>query len=165
MAKEMICRWVALYCGHSFVSESTFQDTLGASTKLLLEFSLSIKQFAAHEQTIREHMKVVRTQEENLDVVKNRRRAVASKADSAERKLNKMDSSHKDAPAQSALLERLRDEIRVYDSEIMSAEAKLGDLKRTTTRAWMALKFGGLQECCRKGLVRFDRRVLYALHV
>ncbi|KAI0291960.1 hypothetical protein BC826DRAFT_1020605 [Russula brevipes] len=163
-AEKAIISSLALFSAHfSRASEALrnwghgegddLSDTLGASTKLLLEFSLSIKQFAAHEQTIREHMKAVRTQEENLDVIKTRRRTVGSKADSAERKLNKMDSSHKDAPGQSALLERLRDEIRVYDSEIMSGEANLGDLKRSTTKAWMALKFGGLQECCRKGLI------------
>jgi hypothetical protein len=100
-------------------------------------------------------MKAVRTQEENLDKLRQRRRSVASKADSAERKLNKMDPAHKDAPTQSNLLELLRDSIRELDSGIMTGEAKLGDLKRTATKAWMTLKFGGLEECCRKGLVRF----------
>jgi hypothetical protein len=138
----------------SIVSEAPSQDTLGASTKLLLEFCLSLKTFSAHEQTIREHMKAVRTHEEGLDRLKARRKTVASKADSAERKLSKMDPSHKDAPAQSNLLEQLRDTIRELDSEILTGEAKLGDLKRTATKTWMILKFGGLEECCRKGLVR-----------
>ncbi|KAH8996615.1 Eisosome component PIL1-domain-containing protein [Lactarius akahatsu] len=128
-------------------------DTLGGSTKILLEFSSSLTQFAAHEQVIREHMKTVRTQEEKLDGLKHRRKNVVSKADSAERKLSKLDSGHKNTPAQTELLMRLREEIRELDSEIMTEEAKLGDLKRTATREWMALKFGGLQECCRKGLI------------
>ncbi|KAH9006502.1 hypothetical protein EDB86DRAFT_2874415 [Lactarius hatsudake] len=128
-------------------------DTLGGSTKILLEFSSSLTQFAAHEQVIREHMKTVRTQEEKLDSLKHRRKNVVSKADSAERKLSKLDSGHKNTPAQTELLMRLREEIRELDSEIMTEEAKLGDLKRTATREWMALKFGGLQECCRKGLI------------
>jgi predicted RNase H-like nuclease (RuvC/YqgF family) len=104
-------------------------------------------------------MKAVRTHEENLDSLRSRRKTVASKADSAERKLNRMDPAHKDAAAQSNLLEQLRDTIRELDSEIMTAEAKLGDLKRTATKAWMVLKFGGLEECCRKGLVRFGSRI------
>ena len=126
---------------------------------LLLEFSSSLKQFATHEQTIREHMKTVRTQEESLDQLRNRRKGVASKADAAERKLNRMDSGHKDTAAQSVLLEGLRNSIRELDSEIMTGEAKLGDSKRTLTKVWMTLKFGGLQECCRKGTVRFHRHV------
>jgi hypothetical protein len=107
-------------------------------------------------------MKGVRTQEEKLDIIKHRRKNVASKADSAERKLSKMDAQHKNTPTQTELLTRLRDEIRELDSEIMTQEAKLGDMKRTATKSWMTLKFGGLQECCRKGLVRFD--CIYAVH-
>jgi predicted RNase H-like nuclease (RuvC/YqgF family) len=108
-------------------------------------------------------MKTVRTQEESLDQLRNRRKGVASKADAAERKLNRMDSGHKDTAAQSALLEGLRNSIRELDSEIMTGEAKLGDLKRALAKVWMALKFGGLQECCRKGIVRFCRHVYSSL--
>jgi hypothetical protein len=100
-------------------------------------------------------MKSVRTQEESLDHLRNRRKGVASKADAAERKLNRMDSGHKDTATQTVLLEGLRNTIRELDSEIMTGEAKLADLKRTSTKVWMTLKFGGLQECCRKGVVRF----------
>jgi hypothetical protein len=102
-------------------------------------------------------MKAVRTQEEKLDEIKHRRKGVASKADSAERKLSKMDPQNKNTPTQSELLTRLRDEMRELDSQIMTEEARLCDLKRTATKSWMTLKFGGLQECCRKGLVRVDR--------
>ncbi|KAF8504541.1 hypothetical protein F5888DRAFT_761267 [Russula emetica] len=128
-------------------------DTLSTSTKLLLEFSSSLSQFAKHEQTIREHMKTVRTQEENLDLLRNRRKSVASKADAAERKLTKIDAGQKDRAAQSALLEGLRNSIRELDSEIMTGEAKLGDSKRTLAQFWMTLKFGGLEELCRKGVI------------
>jgi predicted RNase H-like nuclease (RuvC/YqgF family) len=115
--------------------------------------------FATHEQAIREYMKSVRTQEEKLDILKHRRKGVVSKADSAERKLSKLDPGHKNTPAQTELLMRLREEIRELDSEIMTEETKLGDLKRTAAQDWMSLKFGGLQECCRKGLVSFSRLV------
>jgi hypothetical protein len=100
-------------------------------------------------------MKTIRTQEEKLDSIKHRRKNVAAKADSADRKLSRMDPQHKNASTQSELLTRLQEEIREFDSEIMTEEAKLGDLKRTATKSWMTLKFGGLQEFCRKGLVRF----------
>ncbi len=108
-------------------------------------------------------MKTVRTQEENLDLLRNRRKGVASKADAAERKLTKMDAGHKDWAAQSALLEGLRDSMRELDSEIMTGEAKLGDSKRTLAQTWMTLKFGGLAECCRKGIVRLHRHISSSL--
>jgi len=110
-------------------------------------------------------MKAIRTEEESLEAFRNRRRSVGSKADSAERKLSKMDPTHKDMPAQTALLERLRDTMRELDSEIMTGEARLGDLKRNTTMAWMTLKYGGLEECCRKGLVRVDCHLCYVIHI
>lgn len=39
--------------------------------------------------------------------------------------------------------------------EIKAEEAALGDFKRTATKIWMGLKFGGLVECCEKGAVSF----------
>jgi hypothetical protein len=108
-------------------------------------------------------MKIVRTQEENLDLLRNRRKSVASKADAAERKLIKLDPGHKDWATQSALLEGLRNSIRELDSEIMTGEAKLGDSKRTLAQFWMTLKFGGLEECCRKGIVRLHRHICSSL--
>jgi hypothetical protein len=108
-------------------------------------------------------MKTVRTQEENLDLLRNRRKSVASKADAAERKLTRIDAGHKDRAAQSALLEGLRNSIRELDSEIMTGEAKLGDSKRTLAQFWMTLKFGGLEELCRKGVVRLHRHICSSL--
>lgn len=104
-------------------------------------------------------MKEIRTQEENHDQLKHRRKSVASKADAAERKLAKMDTGHKDRTAQFNLLEGLRNTIRELDSEIMTGDAKLGDLKRTLAQVWMTLKFGGLEEFCRKGIVRLNRHI------
>jgi hypothetical protein len=108
-------------------------------------------------------MKTVRTQEENLDLLRNRRKGVASKADAAERKLTKLDAGQKDRAAQSVLLESLRNSMRELDSEIMTGEAKLGDLKRTLAQFWMTLKFGGLEECCRKGIVRLHHHICFSL--
>ncbi|THH16885.1 hypothetical protein EW146_g3814 [Bondarzewia mesenterica] len=128
-------------------------DTLSASTALLSHISSALSKLASHEQSIRDHMKSVRTAEENLEELKRRRRALASKADSAEKKLNKMSPEHKNMQAQSELLNGFRDEIRAIDSQIMSDEARLGDLKRSASKSWMTLKFGGLQEVCQKGLI------------
>ncbi|KAG7091158.1 hypothetical protein E1B28_010211 [Marasmius oreades] len=130
-----------------------FGDTLSASTNLLNYFSNALSQFATHEHTIREHMKAIRTREENLDELKRRRRALVSKADTAEKKLSKMSPEHKNLHAQMDTLNRLRDEIRTMDSEIMSEEAALGDFKRSEMRTLLGLKFGGLLECCEKGTI------------
>lgn len=98
-------------------------------------------------------MKSIRSREEGLDELKRRRRTVVSKAEAAERKLSKLSPEHKNLAMQTDTLNRLRDEIRVMDSDIMSEEASLGDFKRTTSRAMMGLKFGGLLELCEKGTV------------
>lgn len=103
---------------------------------------------------MRDHMKAVRTREEALDELKRRRKALAAKADTAERKLNKMSPEHKNLAVQTDVLNRLREEGRQMDADILGDEAGVGDLKRERARAWMALKFGGLLECCEKGTVR-----------
>ncbi|KAF9027124.1 hypothetical protein BDZ89DRAFT_987496 [Hymenopellis radicata] len=128
-------------------------DTLSASTTILSNFSQALSQFATHEHAIRDHMKSIRTREEALDELKRRRKTVVGKADGAERKLSKMSPEHKNLAMQTDTLNRLRDEIRAMDSDIMTQEAALGDFKRYTTRSMMGLKFGGLLEFSEKGTI------------
>jgi hypothetical protein len=111
---------------------------------------------------MRESLKSIRTREENLDELKRRRKAVSSKADGVEKKLSKMGPEHKNLHMQTDSLNVLRAEIRAIDSDIMSEEAALGDFKRSTTRQWVGLKFGGLLECSEKGIVRYVLAPLYA---
>lgn len=124
-----------------------------ASNAVLLHFAAALSALANHEGAIREQMKAVRTREENLDELKRRRKSVISDADGAERKLVKMSPENKNLQQQTDLLNRLRDEIRQMDAEIMAEEANLGDFKRSSVRSWMGRKFGGLLECCEKGSV------------
>ncbi|KAI0635228.1 hypothetical protein C8Q77DRAFT_1072479 [Trametes polyzona] len=128
-------------------------DTLSASTHLFLHFSSALNTFANHEIAVREHMKSVRSREEALDELKRRRKSVFSDAESAERKLSKMNPENKNLQQQTDHLNRLRDEIRALDTDIMNEEAALGDFKRASARSWMGLKFGGLLECCEKGAI------------
>lgn len=116
-------------------------------------FANALTQYASRGHAMRDHLKAIRSKEESLDELKRRRKAVGAKADSADRKLSKMSPEHKNFSMQTDLLNRLRDEIRSLDSEIMTEEAALGDYKRHTTRTWMGIKFGGLLECCEKGTV------------
>lgn len=103
---------------------------------------------------MRDQLKAIRTREEALEDLRRRRRTVVKNADTADKKLSKMGPEHKNLGMQTEVLNRLRDEIRTMDSDIMVEEAALGDFKRSATRQWMGLKFGGLLECCEKGTVR-----------
>lgn len=106
-------------------------------------------------------MKSVRTREEALDDLRRRRRRVGASADGAEKKLNKMSPEHKNLTAQTDALNRLREEMRALDGEIIREEAELGDFKRKCAKSWMQAKFGGLVECCEKGVVS---RSVYFTH-
>ncbi|KAH8830724.1 hypothetical protein DL96DRAFT_1594084 [Flagelloscypha sp. PMI_526] len=131
-------------------------DTLTASTHLMLQFATALTNYSTHETTIREHMKSVRGREEALDDSKRRRKAVVAKAEGVEKKVSKMSPEHKNLGMQTDTLNQLRDQIRQMDTEIMAEEASISDFKRTSTKMWMALKFGGLQEVTEKGTVRLQ---------
>jgi hypothetical protein len=102
---------------------------------------------------MRDQLKAIRTKEESLDDLERRRRSILRKAEDADKKLNKMGPENKHFSMQSDSLNRLREDIRVMDSDIMLGVAALGDFKRSATKVWMGLKFGGLVECCEKGRV------------
>ena len=126
---------------------------MSACNALLMHYASALSRFYNYEATIREQMKAVRTREENLDELKRRRKSLMSKAYTADRKLNKMNAENKNFQAQADTLNKLREEIRMLDTEILNEEASLGDFKRSSAKNWMGTKFGALAECCEKGLV------------
>ncbi|KDQ18147.1 hypothetical protein BOTBODRAFT_29483 [Botryobasidium botryosum FD-172 SS1] len=128
-------------------------DILSQATALLSHFAVALTQYATHENTMRAHLKAIRTREEKLDETKRRKRSVSSEAEAAERKLSKMSPEHKNLPAQTSTLANLREELRNLDNSILNEEARLSDFKRTTTKDFMALKFGGLLECAEKARI------------
>lgn len=85
-----------------------------------------------------------------------------SKADSADKKLNKMGPENKNLRQQTDLLTGLREQIHTLDVEVMNEEASLGDWKRTKAREWMGVLFGALLECSEKGAVvaTFGRTII-----
>ena len=91
-----------------------------------------------------------------------RRKSLMSKADSADKKLNRMGPENKNLRQQTDLLSSLREQITTLDTEIMDEEAGLGDWKRTKAREWMGVLFGGLLECSEKGAVvaTFGRTII-----
>lgn len=131
-------------------------DILSASTTLLVNFAAALSAYASTHHGIRDTMKSVRTREEALDDLRRRRRRVGASADGAEKKLNKMSPEHKNLTAQTDALNRLREEMRALDGEIIREEAELGDFKRKCAKSWMQAKFGGLAECCEKGVIVGD---------
>ncbi|KAF9223075.1 hypothetical protein BS17DRAFT_782331 [Gyrodon lividus] len=131
-------------------------DILTASTAILAHFSAAMSTYASLHHTVRDNMKAVRTHEEALDGLRRQRRRIGASAESAEKKLNKMSPEHKNLAVQSELLNRLREDIRTMDGDIVRDEAGLGDFKRKCTKNWMTLKFGGLVECCEKGIIVGD---------
>ncbi|KAI6004483.1 hypothetical protein F5J12DRAFT_837272 [Pisolithus orientalis] len=131
-------------------------DILTASTTILSHFSAALTTWASLHHTVRDNMKDVRTREEALDDLRRRRKRVGASAESAEKKLNKMSPEHKNLGAQADTLNRLREEMRAMDGDILREEAALGDHKRKCTKNWMILKFGGLVECCEKGNIVGD---------
>ena len=83
----------------------------------------------------------------------------------AERKLSKMSGEvvtsgvveqlltqlqHKNLTAQTDLLAQLREQMRSLDSQILIYDASVSDFKRSSTRQFMTLKFGGLVELAEK---------------
>ncbi|CAK9782025.1 hypothetical protein CC85DRAFT_330599 [Cutaneotrichosporon oleaginosum] len=122
------------------------QDVLSHSSTLLNQLSAAFRAFASHEASMRVCFKKVRAREEALDEMRRRRRTTGTKAEAAERKLAKMGPENKQLPAQTDLLERLRQEMRQMDADIVHEETKLGDFKRQTVKEAMSYKFGGLEE-------------------
>jgi len=107
--------------------------------------------------------KRIREREETLDDLRRRRRSTGAKAESAEKKLAKMGPENKGLPGQTDLLEKLRQEMRSMDTEIVMEESKLGDFKRQCVissrdridrielmsrmlKEALSLKFGGMEE-------------------
>ncbi|KAK2467644.1 hypothetical protein APHAL10511_000499 [Amanita phalloides] len=128
-------------------------DTLSASANILTHYSSALAQFASHGHRMRDQLKAIRTREEALDDLRRRRKTVMSNADSAEKKLSKMSPENKHLGQQQDTLNRLKNEIRSLDADILAEEAALGDFKRSQIKTMMGLKFGGLLECSEKGMI------------
>lgn len=105
---------------------------------------------ASYQSKIREQFKRIRTREEELDDVKKRRKALAGKIESAEKKLAKMNTENKNLPQQTQLLESFRQQASELDVEVLNSEAVLWDYKRATTKTALGYKFCSLVEYAEK---------------
>ena len=111
---------------------------------------------------MRRQLKAVRTRAENLDDLKRELRAILKKAEETERQWRSTDPEHKNFMSRTEALNSYRKAAREMNSKIKLEEAALADYKRTSTKMWMGLKFGGLVECCEKGAVKI---FFYFLHL
>ena len=91
---------------------------------------------------------------DSLDSLKQRRDRAHRKAEETANQLSKMDPENKYFSMHTEALKRLRKDVRKMDADIKSEDAAFGDFKRTATKVWLNLKFGGLQDCCERGAVR-----------
>ena len=103
---------------------------------------------------MRRQLKAIRTRVENLNDLKRQKHAMYRKAEETERQLKSMDPDHKNFSSRTEALNSFREAVRDMNLAIKIEEAALADFKRTSTKMWMGLKFGGLLECCEKGAVR-----------
>ncbi|WVQ77648.1 hypothetical protein IAR50_007336 [Cryptococcus sp. DSM 104548] len=122
------------------------QDILTQSSTLLNHLTTALTTFSGHTAHMRASLKKVREREEGLIELKARRKSTGTKAEGAERKLSKMGPENKSLPQQTELLERLRQEIRQLDQDILTEETKIGDFKRQAIKEALSYKFGGLEE-------------------
>ncbi|KAJ4469888.1 hypothetical protein J3R30DRAFT_3546850 [Lentinula aciculospora] len=141
--------------------EEELEDILGASSKLLNQFSVALYQYSSYQHPMREHMKAVRDREEVLEELKRRRRALLTRSETLNRKVSKLSSANrsgkpKNLAGQTDLANQTRKQIDAMNEDIINEEAALRDFKRRKARAWMEIKFGGLLECCEKGSVACD---------
>ncbi|TIA87736.1 hypothetical protein E3P81_03805 [Wallemia ichthyophaga] len=126
------------------------KDVCGAASTLIHHLAAATSTAASYQSKIREQFKRIRTREEELDDVKKRRKALAGKIESAEKKLAKMNTENKNLPQQTQLLESFRQQASELDVEVLNSEAVLWDYKRATTKTALGYKFCSLVEYAEK---------------
>jgi hypothetical protein len=152
------------------------QDVLSHSTNLLAQFSAALTHYASYEEQIRSQMKSIRSREEDLDEMKRRKRNVDHKADSADKKLAKMNAEvclcdhsrtnthsphlvqHKGRMGQVELLNELKEEGRRLEIDIVNEEVgSLICVHRPTTNPPAGCNWR-LQASCDKRIPRAQVR-------
>ena len=126
---------------------------MNSSRTLLAHFSGALNRYSSIQNVVRDNMKAVRTREEFLVDLRRRRRRTAASVETIKRKLTRMNQEHKAFGAQMYALNLACEDVRDLDAKIAHEESTIGIFKRKCTMNWMVLKFGGLAECCEKGMV------------
>lgn len=125
-------------------------DVLSKMSLLLDNYSTAHTRLNTHLSTLRLHFKSIRTREEELANLKARKRSLASKIESVEKKLAKMGPENKELMKTTSTLKEYRSEMEGLNIELATEEAAIGDFKRRTTKEALGLKCGGLLEFAEK---------------
>lgn len=133
--------------------EDDLSDILSSSRTLLAHFSGALSRYSSIQNVIRDNMKAVRTREESLDDLQRRRRRTAASVESIKKKLTRMNQETKAFSAQMDALDISCEEMRNLDAKIAREQSTIVAFKRKCTKNWLTLKFGGLAECCEKGMI------------
>ncbi|KAG2050437.1 hypothetical protein BDR06DRAFT_960247 [Suillus hirtellus] len=128
-------------------------DILSSSRALLAHFSGALNRYSSIQNIIRDNMKAVRTREESLDILQRRRRRTAASVESIRKKLTRMNQETKAFHAQMDALNISCKAMRNLDAKIAHEQSTIVAFKRKCTKNWLTLKFGGLAECCEKGVI------------
>lgn len=84
--------------------------------------------------------------------MKQDNKAVLLKLEAAQKKLSKL-MGQKGFDAQAQVVRELEEQIHHNHSAIVVEEAGLSSLKRSTVKSCMDLKFTGIFDSCRRGIV------------
>lgn len=128
-------------------------DILNSSRTLLAHFSGALSRYSSIQNIVRDNMKAVRTREESLDDLQRRRRRTATTVESIKKKLPRMNQETKAFSTQMDALNTSSEDMRNLDAKIAHERSTIDAFKRKCTKNWLTLKFGGLAECCEKGMI------------
>ncbi|KAG2360752.1 hypothetical protein BDR07DRAFT_126204 [Suillus spraguei] len=128
-------------------------DILNSSRTLLAHFSGALSRYSSIQNIVRDNMKAVRTREEFLDDLQRRRRRTAATVESIKKKLPRMNQETKAFSTQMDALNTSCENMRNLDATIAHERSTIDAFKRKCTKNWLTLKFGGLAECCEKGMI------------
>lgn len=140
------------------------QDVLSGSLELLSLFSSALSRYATHEHTVREHMKAIRSREEQFFKLQRFQQSMVDKDELTAKKLEKLraeDIALHEMSQEHARLRQLREAMQVSEAKIRTDGAELRNFKRKATKRWMLIKFGGLVEFSEVGTVNFALCVQY----
>ncbi|WFC93791.1 hypothetical protein MBRA1_000414 [Malassezia brasiliensis] len=129
------------------------EDVLPKVALLYEHFSKAELRFNYFVSTMRLHLKSIRSREEAYAELKSRKRTLASKIESVERKLAKMGPENKELARVTSSLREMRSDMEVLRHEMEHEEAALGDFKRRTIVEALNLKSGGMMELGEKCIV------------
>lgn len=130
-----------------------FEDVLPKIALLYEHLSRAQTRYNYYVSTMRLHFKSIRAREEKLADLKTKRRTLANKIESTERKLAKMGPENKDLARVTSSLRELRGDMELSNMQLVQEDAALGDYKRATVVEALALKSGGMMELAEKAIV------------